>query len=154
MTAPHEALPPDAPATVEDVRVARRWTWVAFAWAIAASAIAILALIRAGNDSSDNAPVQPTQDLAGQIRRFEHQTNDRLDAFNRRLGDAAAGSDLRKLDRRLATVEDDLSKVQTTSSDQADTIKKLQTQVSDLDGRVSKLEQQQSQNQGQGQTTP
>src|SRR3954468_3385142 len=45
---PEETLPPDAPATIEDVRRVRRWVWVAGIWAVAATVIAIIALLSGG----------------------------------------------------------------------------------------------------------
>ena len=148
---PLDALPPDAPATVEDVRAARRWTWVAFAWAIAASVIAALALVKANDNSSasSNQPAQTTTDQSAQIRTFEKQAGDRLDAFSRRLNGSAAQSDVEKLDKRLTKVEDDASKAQSAETDQATALKQLQTDAADLQKRVDKLEAQQ----GQGTTT-
>jgi len=148
VNAPYDALPPDAPATVEDVRAARRWTWVAFAWAIAASVVAVLALIEANNNSNDNQPAQTTTDQSGQIASFQKQANDRLDAFSRRLDDAAAADDVKKLDKRLTTLEDDFSKSQKTSSDQATTLKQMRGDLDDLTKRVTALEQQQGQGTG------
>ncbi|MFL5841410.1 MAG: hypothetical protein ACJ77Z_13260 [Thermoleophilaceae bacterium] len=142
MTGPVDALPPDAPATVEDVRATRRWTWVAFAWALAASAIAVIALITANDNDTGNQPAQTTPDLSGQVRQFESQTNDRLDQFSRRLNDRAAQSDVQKLDKRLSTVEDDASKSQQAETSQSDAVKQLQADVKDLQQRVDKLEQQ------------
>lgn len=149
---PLDALPPDAPATVEDVRASRRWTVVALAWAIAASAIAVLALIQAGKDDNSNkTPTQTTQSVSPKdLEDFKSQTNDRLDAFSRRLNDAAAQTDVQKLDKRLAKAEDDASQAKDDAGKQTDSITQLQADVKDLQQRVDDLEsQQQSQ-----QTTP
>jgi hypothetical protein len=159
---PQELLPPDAPATVEDVRGARRWTWVAFAWAVAASIVAVIALVQANKDnttdtSSSSNQAQQAAALKTQLDGFVKQTNDRLDQFGKRLDQAASSDDLAKIDKRLTTVEDDLSKLKSSSSDQADTIKQIQTDLTALTKRVQALEQQQSQGQNQGgqtQTTP
>jgi septal ring factor EnvC (AmiA/AmiB activator) len=149
---PLDALPPDAPATVEDVRASRRWTIVALAWAVAASAIAVIALIQAGkDDNSAKTQTQTTQTVSPkELADFEKQVNDRLDAFSRRLNDTASAADLQKLDKRLATVEDDLSQVQDDTGKTDDGVTKLQADVKDLQQRVDDLESQQ-QNQ---QTTP
>ena len=149
---PLDALPPDAPATVEDVRATRRWTWVAFAWAIAASAIAVIALIQASNDKSNdnNAPATTQPSVLPQLRSFESQTNQRLDAFSRRLSDRAAQADLLKLQKQLKQDEDATSKAQTAETKQTNAITQLQADVKDLQKRVSDLENQQ-QNQGQNQ---
>jgi peptidoglycan hydrolase CwlO-like protein len=145
---PFDAVPPDAPATVEDVRASRRWTWVALAWAIAASAIAVIALVTA--DSSGSSNTQTSTDLTPRIDKLERDTNARLDAFSRRLSDKAAAGDLQKLDKRLTTVEDDLTKAQDDLTKQSDAVTQLQTDVKDLQQRVSDLESKQ---QGQGTTT-
>ncbi|HEX6712002.1 MAG TPA: hypothetical protein VF066_01410 [Thermoleophilaceae bacterium] len=149
---PLDALPPDAPATVEDVRASRRWTIVALAWAIAASAIAAIALVQASKDNSnDNQPTQTTQSVSPkQLQDSERQTKDRLDAFSGRLNDRAAEADVQKLDKRLSQVEDDFSRLKDDSGKQSDTITQLQSDLKDLQQRVDELEsQQQSQN-----TTP
>jgi septal ring factor EnvC (AmiA/AmiB activator) len=146
---PLDALPPDAPATVEDVRGSRRWTWVALAWAIAASAIAVIALVTGSNSSSSNG-AQTTADLTPRIDKLEQDTNARLDAFSRRLTDKASSADLQKLDKRLTTVEDDLTQTKDDLVKQTDAVTQLQTDVKDLQQRVSDLESKQ---QGQGTTT-
>jgi hypothetical protein len=63
---PLDALPPDAPATIEDVRASRRWTVVALVWAIAASAIAVIALVQNSNDNANNQPAQTSQAVTPQ----------------------------------------------------------------------------------------
>lgn len=157
---PLDALPPDAPATVEDVRGSRRWTWVALAWAIAASAVAVLALIQANDAKNNNDSAQATttqQDVTPQFDQFKRETNDRLDAFSRRLSGRAAAGDVQKLDKRLTKAENDASQAaddaQTAKDDaskQADTVNQMQQDIQDLQQRVDTLEKQQQQ---QG-TTP
>jgi chromosome segregation ATPase len=144
---PLDALPPDAPATVEDVRASRRWTWVALVWAIAASAIAIIALVQDNKNSSDNNQAQTSQAVTPQqFQDFQKQVNDRLDAFSRRLNDTASTADVDKLDKRLTQVEDDASKAQTNETKQNDAVTQLQSDVKDLQNRVNDLEtKQQSQ---------
>ena len=144
---PLDAVPPDTPATVEDVRASRRWTWVALVWAIAASAIAIIALVQDNKNSSDNNQAQTSQAVTPQqFQDFQKQVNDRLDAFSRRLNDTASTADVDKLDKRLTQVEDDASKAQTNETKQNDAVTQLQSDVKDLQNRVNDLEtKQQSQ---------
>jgi peptidoglycan hydrolase CwlO-like protein len=153
---PLDALPPDAPATVEDVRASRRWTIVALVWAIAASAIAIIALVNANNNdnaTADNQPTQTSQTVSPQeLDAFKKETNDRLDAFSRRLNNTAAEADVQKLDKRLTQTENDISKMQSDAGKQTDAITQLQSDVKDLQQRVDDLESKQ-QNQGQDQST-
>jgi predicted nuclease with TOPRIM domain len=136
---------------VEDVRASRRWTVVALVWAVAASAIAVIALIQAGNDHSQPTPTQTTQSVTPQqFQEFQKETNDRLDAFSSRLKDRAAQADVQKLDKRLTQLEDEVSQLSNDAGKQSDTVTQLQSDVKDLQQRVDNLEsQQQSQ-----QTTP
>ena len=141
---PLEALPPDAPATVEDVRASRRWTWVALAWAVAASAVGVIALVQNANESSRDTPTQtPTGVTTQQFDSFQKQVNDRLDAFSRRLNGTASQADVQKVDQSLTRLQDQLSKAQDTASKQNDAITQLQSDVKDLQKRVSTLESQQ-----------
>jgi peptidoglycan hydrolase CwlO-like protein len=150
---PLDTQPPDAAATVEDVRASRRWTWVALAWAIAASAIAVIALINASDESNGTTTTTSTgAGQSAQIEKFVSDTNERLDAFSRRLNDKAAQTDVDKLDKRLSQVEDDLSQAKDDNSQQAKDIKQAQTDLKDLQQRVDELESQQ-QAQGTGTTT-
>jgi septal ring factor EnvC (AmiA/AmiB activator) len=134
---PLEALPPDAPATVEDVRATRRWIWVALAWAIAASAIALFALLNQ-DDQARNQPVAP--DNSARLSRLERDTRQRLDAFERRLGNRASQDDVRKLERRLARAEDDAAQAKKDAAAAKDADTKQDQRLDDLEGRVDDLE--------------
>jgi peptidoglycan hydrolase CwlO-like protein len=123
---------------------------VALAWAVAASAIAVIALVNTNNKTSNNAPTQTSPDVTQQHTKFEQDTNARLDAFSRRLSDKAAQADVASLDKRLTKVEDDAAQAKSDATKQAATIQQLQTDVKDLQQRVSDLETQQ---QNQGTTT-
>ena len=48
-----EAPPPPKPATAEDLRGLRRWLLVAGVWAVAATAIAVIALVKANDANND-----------------------------------------------------------------------------------------------------
>lgn len=133
-----EDLPPDAPATVEDVRAARRWTMVALAWAVAASAIALFALM--SQDDDDPAPPPAPPDNTARIQRLERTTDQRLDAFERRIGARASEDDIQKLERRLRAMEDDADQAKTdaagaksTNSEQAEALDALEQRVEDLE---------------------
>lgn len=143
---PLESLPPDAPATVEDVRAARRWTFVALAWAIAASAIALFALL--GED--DEPPPAAPPDNSARINRLERETRQRLDAFERRIGDTASDDDLRKLERRLGTSEDDADEAKTDAAQAKSTNTVQRERLDDLEQRVEDLESAENQPGGAG----
>jgi TolA-binding protein len=97
--------PDDGPATSGDVRALRRWLVVGLAWAVAASAIAIIALVDA-NDSS-SAGREASRGVSAELRRVQAQLGNRIDALERRVGGLPTSADVSKLQRRLGKVEDD-----------------------------------------------
>jgi septal ring factor EnvC (AmiA/AmiB activator) len=140
---PPPAPPPPAPlpATKDDLRGLRRWLLVAGVWAVAATAIAVIALIQANKDDSTKIGEQ----TASQVGRVQRELNKRLDDVENRLNGFAPSTDVAKLDRRLKKVEDDLSKA-TTKLD------KVGAQVDDLKTKVDDLESQQNSNTNTDQT--
>jgi polyhydroxyalkanoate synthesis regulator phasin len=143
---PPAAAPPPAPpppveaATADDVRALRRWLLVAGAWAVAATAIAVIALIQANKDDSAKIGAR----TASQVGHVQRQLSGRLDDIENRLDGLAPTGDVTRLDRRLKKAEDDTAKA-TAKLD------KLSGRVDDLENRVDDLESQQS---SQTDTTP
>jgi septal ring factor EnvC (AmiA/AmiB activator) len=142
--APPPAAPPPRPepATSDDIRSLRRWILVAGVWAVAATAIAVIALIQANKD--DSAKIG--KETATQVGQVQRDLNKRLDEVESRLNDFAPSSDVAKLDTRLKKVENDLSKA-TTKLD------KVSAQVDDLKTKVDALESQQGTGTNTTQTT-
>jgi septal ring factor EnvC (AmiA/AmiB activator) len=137
--------PPPAPyveddraATVGDLRSLRRWLLVAAVWAVAATALGVIALIQA-NKEDDSGRTQTAADIA----RVQKDLNSRLDDLEQRVGELPTSDDLSKLDGRIQDVE---KKADTTGSD----IEKLNGRVDDLEQRVDDLE---SANESQTNTT-
>src|SRR3954447_25199865 len=108
-TGPHEpppagasdpgALPPDPnalPATKGDVRDLRRWVIVAGVWAVAASAIAIIALV-SGNDSSSSDAGKTSTDVSAQVARVQRNLDKRIDDLNSKVKDLPTADDVSKL---------------------------------------------------------
>jgi septal ring factor EnvC (AmiA/AmiB activator) len=131
----------DRPATYGELRSTRRWLAVAGVWAVAATAIAVFALIEANKDD-DAARTQ----AAGELGRVQRQLNDRIDDLESRIDDLPTSDDLSKLDGRLKQVEQGADR---TSTD----IERLGNRLDDLEGRVDELEQS-SQSQTETETTP
>ena len=135
------------PATRGDLRGLRRWVLVAGVWAVAATAIAVIALVDQQDDGSQEE--EATSDLASQVGRVQRQLDRRLDSLESRVEDLPSSEDVSKLERRLQKVEED-------SSTAADRVGRLREQVGDLEDRVDELEQgdgRRSPNQG-GQESP
>ena len=127
--------PPPAPyveddraATVGDLRSLRRWVLVAGVWAVAATALGVIALIQA-NKEDDSGRTQTAADLA----RVQKDLNSRLDDLESRVDDLPTSDDLTKLDGRIQDVE---KKADATSSD----LDKLNGRIDDLEQRVDDLE--------------
>ena len=141
------AEPPPAPyveddraATYGELRSTRRWLAVAGVWAIAATALAVFALIEANKDD-DAARTQ----AAGELGRVQRALNDRIDELESRVDDLPTSDDLSKLDNRLKDLEDASDNVGTD-------IERLGNRLDDLESRVDDLEQSSSQTETE--TTP
>jgi len=118
----------ERPATLADIRSLRRWLAVAAIWAVAATALAVIALIEANKDDSGESAR-----TAGELGRVQRQLNSRIDDLESRIADLPTSDDVSKLDGRLKAVEDDADKSRTATD-------KLSGRVDDLEGRVDDLE--------------
>jgi septal ring factor EnvC (AmiA/AmiB activator) len=131
----------DRPATYGELRSTRRWLAVAGVWAVAATALAVFALIEANKDD-DTARTQ----AAGELGKVQRQLNDRIDGLESRIEDLPTSDDVSKLDDRIKDIENASDK---TSTD----IERLGSRLDDLEGRVDDLEQS-SESQTNTTTTP
>jgi septal ring factor EnvC (AmiA/AmiB activator) len=130
---PESEAPPAAPprpATVEDLRSLRRWLLVASVWAIAATAIAVIALVVANRFDEEELNAR----TADQIRDVQRGLEDRIDDLGSRIGELPTSEDISDLDNRLGEVENRLG---TTS----DRLERLDARLDELDQRVEDLEQ-------------
>jgi chromosome segregation ATPase len=139
-------LPPDPdylPATKGELRGLRRWLIVAGAWAVAASVIAVIALL--SNDSGSNTSGRSSTDASSQVARAERTLGKRIDDLDSKISRLPTSDDVSKLESRLRDVQDSASSAETTAKD-------ARSKVSDLETRVSDLEQ--AQQDGGTTTTP
>lgn len=141
---PREPVDDDAPATVGELRSLRRWLVVAGVWAVAASAIAIIALLSARNN--DQPKRSPGAVTGTQLTRVQRDLDQRIDALEKKVKAAPSSDDVSKLQDRLKTVED---RSDSTRSD----LKAVRRDLSDLTKRVDALEKQQQSNAGTDTTT-
>jgi predicted nuclease with TOPRIM domain len=137
--------PPDddsRPATLGELRNTRRWLAVAAVWAVAATALAVFALIEA-NKEDDAAKTQ----AAGELGRVQRALNDRIDELESRVDELPTSDDVRKLESRINDVED--------ASDKAATnVERLGNRLDDLEGRVDDLEQASQETTTETETAP
>ena len=131
----------ERPATYGELRSTRRWLAVAGIWAVAATAIAVFALIEA-NEEDDTARTQ----AAGELGRVQRQLNDRIDDLESRIDDLPTSDDLSKLDDRIKDIENGADRTSTN-------IARLGGRLDDVESRVDELEQAQEQQQQQQDTT-
>ena len=131
----------DQPATLGQLKSTRRWLAVAGVWAVAATALGVIALIQANKDD-DSGKTQSAADLA----RVQKNLSNRIDDLESRVDDLPTSDDVAKLDGRIKDVE---KKVDTTGSD----VDKLNGRVDDLESRVDDLESS-SETQTNTTTTP
>jgi septal ring factor EnvC (AmiA/AmiB activator) len=120
------------PATLAEVRTLRRWLAVAGVWAVAASAIAIIALLEA---TKEDKPAGPRKATASELARVQRDLNKRIHDLESQVQGLPRSSDVRKLENRLKKVEDQ-------AADTRAAAKKLGSDLDDLQGRVDDLEQQ------------
>jgi predicted nucleic acid-binding Zn-ribbon protein len=99
------------------------------AWAVAATAIAVIALISANRDDSAEIDAR----TASQIERVQRQLTERLDDIESRLDDLAPASDVTRLDNRLKKVENAATKEGTRVAQTRDDVDDLQTRVDELE---------------------
>ena len=130
------------PATVAQFKGLRRWLIVAGVWAVAATALAVFALIQA-NRADDEGRDQ----AVGELGRVQRQLNERIDNLERRVEGLPTSADLSALEDRLGQVEDDAS--QATQD-----VERLSNRVDDLEGRVDELEQEAETTTAPTETTP
>ena len=129
-------------ATVGELRSTRRWLAVAAVWAVAATALGVLALIEANKDD-DAARTQ----AAGELGRVQRTLNDRIDELESRVDELPTSDDLSKLDGRIKDIE--------AGADKSGAgIEKLGGRLDDVEQRVDDVEQAQESQGTETTTTP
>jgi septal ring factor EnvC (AmiA/AmiB activator) len=132
------------PASYAELRTLKRWLAVTAVWAVAASAIAIIALLEANNDEPARDPGAVT---GSQLAKVQRDIDERIDGLEERIEGLPSSDDLSKLETRLKRVEN-------TQSQTREDISRQNDSIDDLEQRVEQAEQQSSDDAGGAQTTP
>jgi len=102
---------------------------VAGVWAVAATAVALIALL----DNSQDEAAKRAGDAETRSADVERKLNDRVDELETRLEDVPRAGDVSNLQERLKRTEERVGAA-TEAGDKADTA------VNDLEGRIEQLE--------------
>jgi septal ring factor EnvC (AmiA/AmiB activator) len=119
------------PASVGQFKSLRRWLIVTGVWAVAATALAVFALIQANQEDEAGR-----EEARGELGRVQRQLNDRIDGLEQQIEGLPSSEDISNLEDRLAQVEDDASRANQD-------VERLAGRLDDLEGRVDQLEQEQ-----------
>jgi methyl-accepting chemotaxis protein len=125
----------ERPATLADIRSLRRWLAVAGVWAVAATALGVIALLEANKDDS----ADQTR-AAGELGRIQSQLNSRIDDLEGRIDELPTSDDVSKLDGRLKAVENDADKSAAAADRLSGRVDDLDSRMDDLESRVEELE--------------
>jgi len=120
------------PVTRDDLRALRRWILVAGVWAVAATAVALIALLDTSGDDAERTATGAVSSAA-EVREAQDGLDRRLDELDTRLGDLPQAEDVSNLQTRLSKMEADSKKALTDAGNAEDT-------VTDLEDRVKALE--------------
>ena len=130
-TVPAELPDDQRPATLEDVKGLRRWVIVAGVWAVAATALAVIALLKPAEQDPDTAAA-----ASRSVNRLQDRLDERFEQLDSRVGRLPRSSDVRRLGDRLQGIEARGGQAGEDAKAARDTIGRLQD-------RVEKVEQAQ-----------
>jgi septal ring factor EnvC (AmiA/AmiB activator) len=119
------------PASVGQFKSLRRWLIVTGVWAVAATALAVFALIQANQEDEAGR-----EEARGELGRVQRQLNERIDGLEQQIEGLPSSEDISNLEDRLAQVEDDASRANQD-------VERLAGRLDDLEGRMDQLEQEQ-----------
>ena len=135
---------PDEPpvsgvATQDDLKSLRRWALVAGVWAVAATAVALIALLDTSRNDAEkkaDATADRVTEVEGDVRELRGLSK-RLDDVESRLAGVAAAGDLNKLQSRVGRAEEDAATATDRVSSASDTVKDLEDRVQTLEDAPS-----------------
>ena len=122
----------EAPVTRDDLRALRRWILVAGVWAVAATAVALIALLDTSGDDAERTATGAANSAA-EAREAQDGIRERLDELEARLGDVPQAEDVSSLQTRLSRIEGESKKASTDAGN-------AQDKLTDLEDRVKAIE--------------
>ena len=127
------------PATQEDLRSVRRWTLVAGIWAVAATAVALIALLDTSQGDAEQRATDADRRAAAvdkrvtELERSQKSLTTRVDELESRIGSLAPLSDVTKLQDRVGRAEENASKANDKAGNASDSVKDLEDRVTSLE---------------------
>jgi hypothetical protein len=94
------AAPDRQPATVDELRSLRRWLIVAAIWAVAATAISVLAFVTANDDDAQRA-----EDTSEETQAVQRRVNRQLAQLRARLAGLPQAATVEGIEQRLRSLE-------------------------------------------------
>jgi phage shock protein A len=125
------ADPDDEPATQGELRTLRRWLIVAGVWAVAATAIGVIALVDA-RDAKDKASNNASVSGAD-LRSSEKKLNDRIDKLETEIKALPSSQDVNGLKSDLAGLTKKVNTAQDDAKSATDATTKLEQRVKALE---------------------
>ena len=136
-------LPADQrPATAEDLKGLRRWVIVAGVWAVAATALAVIALLKPAQTQDSETAAAATRS----VNRVQDRLDERFDQLESRVGKLPQSSDLQSLGDRVQRTESRAGQAAADAKAARDSIGKLQDRVQ----KVERAQERQSRSAGSG----
>lgn len=136
-------LPADQrPATAEDLKGVRRWVIVAGVWAVAATALAVIALLKPAQTQDPETAAAATRS----VNRVQDRLDQRFDQLESRVGRLPQSSDLQRLGDRVRRMESRAGQAAGDAKAARDSIGKLQDRLQ----KAERAQERQSRSAGSG----
>jgi len=133
---PAELTADQRPATAEDIKGLRRWVIVAGVWAVAATALAVIALLKPAQTQDPETAAAATRS----VNRVQDRLDERFDQLEGRVGRLPQSSDLQRLGDRVQRMESRSGQAAGDAKAARDSIGKLQDRVQ----KVERAQERQS----------
>ena len=130
---------PEGSVTRDDLKALRRWVLVAGIWAVAATAVALIALLDSSNGDAEQRAGDAERRAADvekrvvKIDRDQTGFSTRIDEVESRLGALAPVSDVSKLQDRVGRAEENASEANDKVGNSSDKVKALEDRVAALE---------------------